>query len=301
MSVSYKDYYKILGVDKKADERAIKSAYRRLAKKYHPDVNKESGAEERYKDINEAYEVLSDPQKRSTYDQLGPDWQNYQQGSGAGGFSGGFPGGMRMDFGDGDGFSDFFRTIFGGMGASAGSGRRSYRSAGADMEVTLEMSLREAMHAPLHRKMTLRDSDGTTREIDVNLPRGIVNGSKLRLRSQGGAGLGGGPAGDLFVTVRFRQDPLFELEGCDLTVKISVAPWDAVLGGTVAVPTLDGSVNVKVPAGTRGGTRLRLKGRGLPLREAQLSGDLFARVEIDTPDKLSDAQKSLWEQLRALA
>ncbi|EEX49087.1 DnaJ C-terminal domain-containing protein [Jonquetella anthropi] len=297
MTASYKDYYKILGVERTADGAAIKSAYRKLAKKYHPDVNKAPDAEARYKDINEAYEVLNDPQKRATYDQLGPDWQSASQG--AGGF-GGFPGGTRVDFGGAGDFSEFFRTIFGGFG---GGGRTFHSSAGrrgSDVEASIELSIREAFHAPMRKTLTLRDERGS-REIEVNLPRGLSDGTRLRLRGQGSPGLGGGPNGDLFVTVRFRTDPVFAVQGWDLEVKVPVAPWDAALGGTAKVPTVDGSVTVKIPAGTRGGMRLRLKGRGLPLREESLSGDLFARVEITTPQSLTPQQKELWERLRALA
>lgn len=305
MAATYKDYYKILGVDKSASPSAIKSAYRKLAKKYHPDVNKEPGAEDRYKDINEAYEVLNDPQKRATYDQLGPDWQ---AGAGQGGFGGGFPGGVHMDFGDGAGdFSEFFRTIFGGVGGFSrasgfpGGGFRTAGRRGSDVEASLELSIREVVHAPLRKTLTLRDSSGTARTIEVNLPRGMSDGSKLRLRGQGNPGTGGGKSGDLFVTLRFRPDPVFTVEGCDLEVKLTVAPWDVVLGGTAEVPTVDGSVKIKIPAGTAAGTRLRLKGKGLPLREPGMAGDLFARVEIATPRADSSEQKELWERLRALS
>ncbi len=311
MSVAYKDYYEILGVSKTATEQEIKSAYRKLAKKYHPDINKAPGAEQKYKDVNEAYEVLHDPEKRQKYDALGPDWERAQQFGGAGGFSGfpgGFPGGggVHMDFGgSGKGFSEFFETIFGGMNAGGGGfsasdlfgARRAAR--GADSEVRVTLSLAEVMAAPLTRRMTV-SSGGESRAIEVNLPLGIREGSRLKLRGQGGPGRNGGENGDMYVVVHIDPDPRYEVNGYDITTPVAVQPWDAVLGGAVSVPTPEGAVRVKVPAGVRNGARLRLHGKGLPMRGGSLRGDLYARVEIATPENVSPRERDLWRQLKAL-
>ncbi len=318
MSVAYKDYYEILGVSKTASDQEIKSAYRKLAKKYHPDVNKEPGAEQKYKDVNEAYEVLHDPEKRRKYDALGPNWQAGQQFGGQGGFQGfeGFPGGghVHMEFGsdDGRGFSDFFRTIFGNMAGGAGSGAfdaedlfggrtraRARTARGEDSEVRITLSLDDVMHASTTRRMTINSGSGS-RTIEVNLPRGIREGSRLKLRGQGAPGWNGGENGDLYVTVHIDTDPRFEISGYDLNTTVSVTPWDAVLGGTAEVSTPDGSVKVKVPAGAQSGTRLRLHGKGLPMRGTNLRGDLYARIQISVPKDISSREKDLWEQIRSL-
>lgn len=312
MSVAYKDYYEILGVSKNASEAEIKRAYRKLAKKYHPDVNKEPGAEQKYKDVNEAYEVLHDADKRQKYDTLGPNWQSQYQGFGGG--QGGFPGGgVHMDFGgQGGDFSDFFRTIFGNMGGGnmgggaggfenifGGGARRSRSMKGEDSEVHVTLSLEDVLKAPLKRKMTIRGANGT-RSVDVNLPRGIRDGSKLKLRGMGNPGFNGGPSGDLYVFVAVDTAGRYEVDGYDLTTTVSVAPWDAVLGGVVAVDAPGGTLKVKVPGGTQSGTRLRLRGKGLPGRSEGVNGDLFAKVEIVTPTSISEKERKLWEQIRAL-
>ena len=310
MSVAYRDYYEILGVSKTATEQEIKSAYRKLAKKYHPDVNKTPGAEQKYKDVNEAYEVLHDPAKRQKYDALGPNWEAAQQfGGQGGGFQGfgGFPGGgVHMEFGDGGGFSEFFQTIFGNMGGSARGfsasdlfGGRSRTARGEDSEVQITLSLADVIAAPLKRSMTLSGAAGT-RTIEVNLPRGIREGSRLKLRGQGVPGRGGGENGDLYVVVHIEADSRFEISGYDLVTAVTVTPWDAVLGGTVSVPSPEGALKVKVPAGSQSGTRLRLHGKGLPMRGGGLRGDLYATIEISVPQNVSARERDLWEQIRAL-
>ncbi len=316
MSVAYKDYYEILGVSKTASEQEIKSAYRKLAKKYHPDVNKAPGAEQKYKDVNEAYEVLHDPEKRQKYDTLGPNWEAAQQGfpgGGSGGFQGfgGFPGGgVHMEFGgDASNFSEFFQTIFGGR-SGAGSARgfnasdvfsrtrtRSRRGQDAEVEITLTMA--DVMSAPTTRRMTL-SSGGAEHSIEVNLPRGIREGSRLKLRGQGHAGANGGENGDLYVIIHIADDSRYEINGYDLTVSAEVAPWDAVLGGTANVSAPDGRVKVKIPAGTQNGTRLRLHGKGLPMRDEGLRGDLYVKVSIAVPKEISKREQELWEAIRAL-
>ena len=310
MSVAYKDYYEILGVSKTATEQEIKSAYRKLAKKYHPDVNKTPGAERKYKDVNEAYEVLHDPEKRQKYDALGPNWEAAQQfGGQGGGFQGfgGFPGGgVHMEFGDGGGFSEFFQTIFGNMGGSARGfsasdlfGGRGPATRGEDSEVRITLSLADVMAAPLKRNMTLSGAAGP-RTIEVNLPRGIREGSRLKLRGQGAPGRGGGENGDLYVVVHIETDSRFEISGYDLVTAVTVTPWDAVLGGTVSVPSPEGALKVKVPAGSQSGTRLRLHGKGLPMRGGSLRGDLYAVIGISVPQNVSSRERELWEQIRAL-
>lgn len=308
MSVAYKDYYEILGVSKTATEQEIKSAYRKLAKKYHPDVNKEPGAEQKYKDVNEAYEVLHDPEKRQKYDTLGPNWEQAQQ-FGQGGF-GGFPGGgVHMDFGGegGSGFSDFFEHIFGSMGGQSRgfnaedlfSRRRSRSARGEDSEVRITLSLADVLAAPIKRSMTVRTGTGT-RSIEVNLPRGIREGSKLKLRGQGAPGWNGGENGDLYVVVHIEAGSRYEINGYDLTTAVKAAPWDAVLGGTVPVETPTGTVKVKIPAGTQSGTKLRLHGKGLPMRGSGLNGDLYVRIELTVPENVTGREKELWEQIKAL-
>ena len=283
--MAYKDYYAILGVEKTASADAIKSAYRKLAKQFHPDVNKAPDAEAKYKDINEAYEVLSDPNKRQTYDQVGPGWE----GGGFEGFNGGFGGFSFEDlnFGEGGGYSDFFQNLF---------GRGRARRTGADMNVTITIPIEEAVHAPLKRTLSIEG-----RQVDVTLPRGFVDGTRLRLRGLGRPGTGGGPAGDLFLNVHLAPSHRYTPQGNDLEARVSVAPWDAVLGGTAVVGTPWGDSKIKIPAGTKGGTRLRLKGKGLPLRAEGQTGDLYAKVEIATPQDLTDAQRELWQKLKDLA
>lgn len=324
MGVAYKDYYKILGVSKNATEQEIKSAYRKLAKKYHPDLNKAPGAEEHYKDVNEAYEVLHDPDKRKKYDTLGPDWEQAQRFGGAGGQGAygnfnGFPGGIHMEFGgDGNGFSEFFQTIFGNM---AGAGRtggfntggfsaddlfrnargrsRGYSSRGQDSEVQLTLNLSDILRAPTRHSITINDGR-TTHTIEVNLPRGVRDGTRLKLRGQGVPGRNGGARGDLYVIIHIADDPRYEINGYDITTHVDVTPWDAALGGTVTVAAPDGPLKVKIPAGTQGGTRLRLHGRGLPMRGENLRGDLYAQIRITIPQHLSSREKDLWEQIRAI-
>ncbi len=292
MSVQYKDYYEILGVSRGADESEIKKAYRKLAKKYHPDVNKTPDGEGRYREINEAYEVLRDPEKRKLYDELGPNWQGGQdfgQANPFGGY-GGFPGfgGREQDFGgDMGGFSDFFRTIFGGMAEDRGQ----------DLSVSLEITLEDALNAPIRRKISIQGPEGR-RSLEVNLPRGITDGSKLNLRGQGGSSQGGGIRGDLRITVKMARDPRFIVDGHDLVTTIRVSPWEAALGmDSLSVPTPSGSVSIRLPQGTQPGQKLRIRGRGLPLRGTG-SGDLYARVEIVIPSSLTDRERELLTELK---
>lgn len=288
MSVQYKDYYEILGVPRTASADEIRKAYRKLAKKYHPDVSKEKDADVRYREINEAYEVLKDPDKRGRYDTLGANWEQGQDFTPPPGWQGG---GMRMEFGgDMGGFSDFFRTLFGGGFADMFSGARA--PVRRDSEVDLELTLEDAVRGGTHT-LVMRSPDGGQRSINVRLPQGVSEGSQIRLPGKANGG------GDIYVNLHLAPHPVFQVDGYDLTRSVRVAPWDAVLGHEVAVETLSGSVNMKLPPGTQGGQRLRLRGKGLPRRGGG-SGDLFVRVEISLPRHLTDRQKELWEELSKL-
>jgi curved DNA-binding protein len=308
MAVAFRDYYDILGVDRNASPDEIKREYRKLARKHHPDVSKEPDAEDRFKEISEAYEVLRDPEKRERYDRLGQNWRAGQDVSGAEGFDfsgfergrgggfggaggGGGGGDVRVEFGSGGDFSDFFEGLFGGRGRRAGGGGfgsfNGYSSRGSDQEATLELTLHEAAKGG-KRKITLADG----RDYDVNIPAGVRDGQRIRLAGEGGRSAGGGPAGDLFLRVRIKPDPRFRVEGNDIYTDLPITPWEGALGATVEVPTLDRTSKVKVPPGSSSGRKLRLRGEGLA------GGDLYAVVSIKVPKKLSDEERRLYEQLR---
>jgi curved DNA-binding protein len=286
-------------VPRGASEDEIRSAYRKLARTYHPDVNKEPGAEDRFKEVSEAYEVLRDPEKRKKYDRLGANWKAGEDVSGAEGFGGGGGGfgpgrggfgDAGAQFGNGNGFSDFFESFFGGRGPRRG-GFVGFSIRGGDHEATLEVSLEEAARGG-HRKVSLGDG----RDYEVDIPAGVRDGQRIRLAGEGGQGAGGGPAGDLFLRVRVKPHRRFRVEGRDLFVDLPVAPWEAALGATVSVPTLDGSVKLKIPPGSSSGRKLRLKGEGMPGSGGQ-KGDLFATVQIAVPKKLDKRERKLFEEL----
>lgn len=302
MAVGYHDYYETLGVPRDASADDIRRAYRKLARENHPDVNKDPGAEDRFKDVTEAYEVLRDPEKRQRYDHLGANWRAGQDVSGAQGFrDGGFPGGgfgdVRVDFGQGGEFSDFFQDLFGDR-RRAGAGRGGdgfggFAMRGADHEAVLDLTLEEAA-AGRSRHITLGDGRG----YDVAIPKGVRDGQRIRLAGQGGPGIEGGPSGDLFLRVRIAPHPRFRVEGNDLHVDLPVSPSEAALGARVPVPTLTGTARVLVPAGSSSGRRLRLRGEGMPTSGGG-HGDLFAQVQIMVPRQLSERQRELYEQLAA--
>jgi curved DNA-binding protein len=305
MPVAFQDYYEALGVSRDASEDEIRRAYRSLARRYHPDVNKEPGAEDRFKEISEAYEVLRDPEKRQRYDRLGSNWRAGQDVSGAGGFEEGFgrgngAGGVRMDFGGGE-FSDFFEGFFGRRrgprraGAGPGGFER-FSTRGGDLEADLDLALEEAARGG-KRWLSL---DGG-RSVEVDIPRGVRDGQRIRVPGAGATGIGGGPSGDLFLRVRLRPHPLFRVQGGDLYVDLGVSPWEAALGAEVPVSTLDGNARVKVPAGSSSGRRLRLRGQGLPASAGAPAGDLFAVVMIRVPDKLSRRERDLFERLASVS
>lgn len=290
MAVGFRDYYEVLGVPRGAGDEEIRSAYRKLAREYHPDVNRDPGAEDRFKEVSEAYEVLRDPEKREKYERLGANWKAGEDVSGASGFGGG----AGQGFGDGDGFSDFFESFFGGRRGASG-GFEGFSMRGGDQEATIEVTLEEAARGG-KRKISLADG----RDFEVQIPPGVRDGQKIRLAGQGGEGASGGPAGDLYLRARIKRHPRFRREDDDLVVEIPVAPWEAALGATVPVPTLHGSAKVKVPAGSSSGRRLRLRGEGMPGPGGR-KGDLYASVRVVVPKVLEKRERELFEELAAVS
>lgn len=303
--MEYKDYYKILGVAKTASQEEISRAYKKLAKKYHPDLNPgNKEAEEKFKEINEAYEVLKDPEKRKLYDSLGPNWQHGQNFDPPPGFEN-IHFEFRSDgtgFGDFGGFSEFFETLFGGLGRKS-SHRRTrdsygfndfYAARGQDQEATLELSLEEA-YLGGEKQIRLGDPLQGVKTLRVKIPAGIKDGGKIRLKGQGEPGLGGGPRGDLYLKVKILPHPLFKVENNNVIYSLSLAPWEAVLGTKVRVPTLEGEVELAVPKGVSSGQRLRLRGKGLG--QGINKGDQLIEIKIQVPKKLNQEEEELWKRL----
>jgi curved DNA-binding protein len=316
--MDYKDYYKILGVNKNASDKEIKTAYRAMARKYHPDMNKDDKkSEERFKEINEAYEVLSDADKRHKYDTLGANWNRWQQTGGNASnfdwsqFMGGAGGGPRVnvryggdEFGDlfgggmggGNSFSEFFTSIFGGMGGAPtpNPGRPAPPDTSHDIEHGLEISLTEAYHGT-SRVVT---KDG--RRLEVKIPAGAKTGTKVRVRGEGSKTFGG-KAGDLYLKVKVSDDPRFERDGNDLLTDVHIDLYTAILGGEALVPTISGEVKLKIPTGVQNGQKMRLRGKGMPkLKTPTEHGDLYARLNVQLPKKLSARQIELFEKMRDL-
>jgi curved DNA-binding protein len=302
--MQYKDYYKILGLARDAKPEEIKKAYRLLARKYHPDVSKEPNAEERFKEIAEAYEVLKDTEKRAAYDRLGayqpgqefrppPDWDQVFQGFH---FQEGAPGGA--------GFSDFFSELFGGTRRRAG-GTRGFAFHGQDIEAAVELALRDVVHgteAKFHLAVPEFDpASGSIRhvprEIRVRIPKGATDGQVMRVPGRGGKGTGGQPDGDLYLRIDLKPDPIFRPVEHDLYMEVPVTPWEAALGATIEVPTLEGKARLKIPPGVRAGQRLRLQGKGLPKPGGKGYGDLYAVIPIAVPPTLSAEERKLFEEL----
>jgi len=310
MSVQYKDYYQTLGVPRTATADELKKAFRKLAREFHPDVAKDKKrAEEKFKEINEAYEVLSDPTKRSKYDELGENWKSGADFGGATGrspFSGQRPGRPPSPGGDaefefdGAGFSSFFEQMFGSRygqpGGFAKPGEESER--GQDIEGDIMVTLDEVMNGSI-RDVSVRHRVGRSIKTEthhVKIPAGVTEGQKLRLAGRGEAGTSGGTAGDLYLRVRLARHPDFEVEEHNLIHEVELAPWEAVLGAEIQVPTLTGRVKIKIAAGTQSGQKLRVRGRGLPQRDGP-AGDLIVITRLLLPDKISESEKKLWEQL----
>jgi curved DNA-binding protein len=294
MSVASEDYYEALGVPRDASAEDIRRAYRGLARRYHPDINKEPGAEDRFKEISEAYEVLRDPEKRARYDRFGGRGGPSPGGARDGGF-GGFDGGddfegVSFDVGDGE-FSDLFDQLFSRRGGRRGGPFEGFSMRGSDVEAVLELGLAEAAGGG-RRSVSI---DG--RSLEVDIPRGARDGQVIRVPGGGAPGAGDAPPGDLILRIRLRPHPNFRAEGGDLYTDLAVAPWEAALGAEVPVPTLDGTARVKVPAGSSCGRRLRLRGQGLPGNGRVPPGDLYATVTIQVPKRLTKRERELFGQL----
>ena len=302
--MEFKDYYKILGVDADADAKSIKAAYRKLARKYHPDVSSEEDAEHKFKEVSEAYEVLHDKEKRAEYDvarQYGgargfeppPGWQGGAAGSGS---QGDFQGG----------FSDFFEEVFGqaGHGSRQGYSRQHFTRRGEDIELALAIFLEDACKGEsrtISYEVPSFDEHGRlTREartLKVKIPAGVTEGERIRLKGQGAPGIGDAPAGDLYLHIRFAPHPLYLVEGSDLTITVPVAPWEAALGCKLTVPTLEGDISLTVPANSQNGKRMRVRGQGLG--RADKRGDLYVVLRVTMPESASQQEQTLWQQLAA--
>jgi len=340
MPVQYKDYYEILGVPRTASDAEIKKAFRKLAREYHPDVAKnKKQAEEKFKEINEAYEVLGDSAKRKKYDELGPNWRagadfrpppGWESFSGGRLFTGRGPRGEEYEFHfGGTGFSDFFEQLFGSMGGRGGPGfgrggpmaeedfaTERGRDIEGDIMVTLEEAMRGSVRSvSVRRGVPCEHCGGTgqrarhvcnvcggtgqvakTETYQVKIPAGVTEGQRLRVAGRGEAGMGGGAAGDLFLRVRLAKHPDFEVSDQNLIYEAEVAPWEAVLGAEISVPTLNGRVNIRIPPGIQSGQKLRVRGRGLPQRGGG-NGDLIIQTRIEVPNRVTDSERQLWEQL----
>ncbi len=317
MAVKYRDYYETLGVPKNASQDDIKKAFKKLARKHHPDVAKDDPkAEETFKAINEAYEVLGDPEKRQKYDTLGPDWQQ-GAGFGGGGFPGSGAGGFDFNFGGSTGFSDFFESIFGRRGGSGGGGdpfgafgggahrARSTRPiAGEDNEADLLVSIEEIMTGSSRQiRLSQPNADGsgsTEKTIRIKIPKGIAEGKRIRCAGLGNPGYNGGPAGDLYLRIRLERHPLFTVEGSDLMMELPLAPWEIVLGTTATLHTPHGDVKLTIKANSQSGKKLRLKGKGLPKGKSDY-GDLYVTLSPEFPEESSSAEMELWKQLSEIS
>ncbi len=308
--MEYRDYYKILAVARTATAEEIKKSYRRLARKYHPDVSKEKDAESKFKEVKEAYEVLKDPEKRAAYDQLGSEWKSGQQfrppPDWASGFE--FGGGGAGTRGAGgahafeeQGFSEFFSQLFGGHSPFGGAGRRQ-STGGRDHHARIDVELEEVFGGgtrTLELKRPEAKTDGSvelrTHTVRVSIPSGVTDGQLIRLAGQGEAAPGGGRAGDLYLEVHVRPHRLYQLDGRNVTLTLPVAPWEAALGANVTVPTLGGPVEMQVPAGAQSGQKLRLRGRGLP---GQPPGDAYVQLKVVLPPADSPEARTLYESMR---
>lgn len=311
--MDYKDYYAVLGVAKDAPQEQVQKAYRKLARKYHPDVNKSAGAETKFKEINEAYQVLSDPEKRAKYERFGSAWQQARTTSGTppgfeevfSQFDFGSGGGYRTTgggfSGGGQGFSSFFDALFGGMGGGQGQPFRGGRpgpqqQSGIDHEAQIRLTLEEAAKGGQREITTSHPGAGRNKTLRVTLPPGLTTGQRIRLTGQGGAGIGNAQAGDLFLVIEVAPHQQLQLDGLDLHTTVQMSPWEAALGAEALVPTLNGAVRVKIPAGSSSGRKIRLRGKGYP-GKGGVFGDLFAEFKIVLPKKLTEKETELFREL----
>lgn len=319
LAVKYQDYYQLLGVTRDASQKEIQGAYRKAARKYHPDVNKSVEAEEKFKLINEAYEVLKDPEKRKLYDQLGSNWKAGQDFRPPPGWEEGYQGNGRSqryyyssgDLGDLD-FSDFFKEIFGGgMGGFAGftqkkGARSNWSQQGEDKEGELTISLEEAYYGTVKNiqlEVIKQQDNGqlvrTTKNYEVKIPPGTVDNSKIRLKGQGNPGFGGGPPGDLYLKINIAPHPQYKIKREDLLKEVKVSPWEAILGTKINVATLNGKIQMTIPPGTQSGQRFRLKGKGIPKKNRP--GDLYIKIRIVVPKEVQGEERKLLERLAQIS
>jgi len=300
--MEFRDYYEIMGVARDATQDDIKRAYRKLARKYHPDVSEDANAEARFKELGEAYEVLKDPEKRAAYDQLGANWQAGQEFRPPPGWDDGFEFSGDFDGVGGDRFSDFFETLFRQGQAQGGFQRgREMHVHGDDRHARIAIDLRDsylgaARSITLHAPELTGDGHVVTRDrtLNVKIPKGIHDGQKIRLTGQGGPGIGAGKAGDLFLEVEIRPPNRCRIDGADVYLELPVAPWEAVLGATVELPIPSGNVDLKIPAGSNQGSKLRLKGKGIPARPP---GDLFVVLDVRLPPADTDSARALYDKM----
>ena len=300
--MEYKDYYKILGVERDASQDQIKQSYRKLARKYHPDINKEANAENTFKDIGEAYEVLKDPEKRAAYDQFGANWKEGQNFDPPPNWDAGFEfRGAGYTGADATDFSDFFESLFGKTQQNTHR-QYSFRMQGEDQHAKILISLQDA-YAGGQKTITLNrqliNQQGQLQQqphtINLTIPKGILAGQRIRLEGQGMPGHGGGPSGDLYLEIAFEENQLFHAEKRDVHLSLPVTPWEAALGASITVPTLGGKVQLKIPAGSQGGNKLRLKGRGLS--STNQSGDQIVTLRIVVPEAKTDEQRALYKEM----
>ena len=287
--MEFQDYYQILGAKRNVTDAELKTAYRKLARKYHPDVSKEKDAEDKFKQCKEAYEVLKDPEKRKLYDQYGANWQQVQQGGGPPGYG---HGNQQTEADSGD-YSDFFQSMFGRSGGQQQGGRRStFKQQGQDLHTKVKISLSEAFTGTT-RSLQLQTHDGI-KTLNVKIPKGVVEAQQIRLRAQGEPGIGGAPNGDLYMEIELATDPQFTVNGIDVYLKLPITPWEAALGAKIAVPTVESKVELKIAAGAVSGQKLRLKGKGIP---AKIPGDQYVILEIVTPKPETAEQTACYEQM----
>lgn len=305
--MEYKDYYKVMGVTKDATQDEIKRSYRKLARKYHPDVSKEKDAEAHFKEVGEAYEVLKDPEKRAAYDQLGANWKAGQEGfhpppdwdSGFEFHGGGFTGNTA----DASQFSDFFESLFGQRSSGFhGNNQRYYSARGENSHAKVYIDIEDSYHGAsrsLNLRSTVLDKEGhpqiKVRTLNIKIPKGVKEGQNIRLQGQGSPGFGGGQAGDLFLEIGFNPHSIYKVDGRDVSLELPISPWEAALGSKIQVSTPTGKVDLKIPPCVSSGKKMRLKGRGIPGKTA---GDFYILLEIKLPETLTDKQRSLFEALQ---